>query len=931
MKPRTLKQTLTLILCALMVIALSGCTSLDGQYEKANKLMVQGKYEEAALKFEALGSYSDAPRMTQYCRAIAAGESGSYENAVKVFESMADFKDCPSLAAYYSARQLEDKGGKETDPLLWYDAGDWQHCLSAAELYDTLPMFRDSDSRAAACRGRVYDAAKVFAGEGNYAAAITLMDRLGEYEEAPELTTYYTGCDLEAGQKYTEAYDQFASLGEYGDAPARAKAVLDAIYTGAEAKSAAGDYQGAHSDFLWLALHTEYTHENGTPALRANENAYLFGVWLMERASDPENENYLDDFNAARSWFSHFDYTPEGGASSQVRLQESWVLQGERLMGESVPDFEAAKTAFANAGDYPGASTRFSELCYEMGVEHMTREVPSYANARALFSYANADSLYAPEGKPTATERILECWYLEGEALMAAETPNYPAAWGTFANAGDYPGASTRFYELCYLRGEEKLAAEKPDYAAARTEFAHAEEYAPEGKPAATERVKECWYLEGCALEEQGSITDACAAFLNAEGYGDSKERLEKLMLESSDAYSAGEYHTLLVEKDGSVVACGRNTYGQCDVTQWKNVIQVSAGETHSVGLLSGGWVVAAGTESLCRGMEDWADIVSVDAGVKHTLGLKADGTVVAAGSDQYGQCAVEGWSDIVAISAGSGHSVGLMSDGSVVAAGNPAYGACDVQGMREIIAVSAGMNHTVALRSDGVVMAVGSNALGQCSVEDWTDIVAISAGSTHTVGLRADGTVVACGNNMAGQCEVDGWTDIVSISAGGSHTIGRKKDGSYVTAGGNKAGQCDLPGRAVQTGGGKNSDPAKKPGAVGSTAFVPQDVMIPASASNLCANKTRRTETALALVESLRTKLELSEKDVDRERIYIGFDDRILYVAFACSGDRVALIRVDTTNASCSYTLQDAVPGKCVKVIQEKCGNHYFKVDAGK
>ena len=43
--------------------------------------------------------------------------------------------------------------------------------------------------------------------------------------------------------------------------------------------------------------------------------------------------------------------------------------------------------------------------------------------------------------------------------------------------------------------------------------------------------------------------------------------------------------------------------------------------------------------------VSDWSDIVAVAAGCTHTIGLKSDGTVVSVGSNEYGQCDVKGWS----------------------------------------------------------------------------------------------------------------------------------------------------------------------------------------------------------------------------------------------------------------------------------------------
>ena len=49
--------------------------------------------------------------------------------------------------------------------------------------------------------------------------------------------------------------------------------------------------------------------------------------------------------------------------------------------------------------------------------------------------------------------------------------------------------------------------------------------------------------------------------------------------------------------------------------------------------------------------VDGWTDIVAVSAGHSHTVGLKADGTVVATeyiGDYDYGQCDVDGWTDIL-------------------------------------------------------------------------------------------------------------------------------------------------------------------------------------------------------------------------------------------------------------------------------------------
>ena len=301
-------------------------------------------------------------------------------------------------------------------------------------------------------------------------------------------------------------------------------------------------------------------------------------------------------------------------------------------------------------------------------------------------------------------------------------------------------------------------------------------------------------YHRGETLREAGDNMGALAAFQKAGNYEDAREALTDLINQIYMPTIAAKYHTVGLKSDGTVVAVGDNNYGECDVSDWTDIVAVSAGWYHTVGLKSDGTVVATGfnRDGQCD-VSDWTDIVAVAAGQWHTVGLKSDGTVVAAGNNDAGQCDVSDWVDIVAVSAGNNHTVGLKSDGTVVATGSNSYGRCDVSDWVDIVAVAAGDHHTVGLKSDGTVVATGDNDAGQCDVSGWKDIVAVAAGDVHTVGLKSDGTVVAAGHNHRGQCDVSGWTDIVAVAAGGYHTVGLKSDGTVVATGDNGSGRCDV------------------------------------------------------------------------------------------------------------------------------------------
>lgn len=260
----------------------------------------------------------------------------------------------------------------------------------------------------------------------------------------------------------------------------------------------------------------------------------------------------------------------------------------------------------------------------------------------------------------------------------------------------------------------------------------------------------------------------------------------------ASKMISAGSYHAIALKTDGTVVATQyigdkRYNFGQCDVGDWTDVVMVTAGWEHTVGLKENGDVLAVGNKEHGRcDVGNWRNIVAIAAGAYHTVGLKADGTVVAVGSDDYGQCQVSAWRDIVAVAAGDSHTIGLKTDGTVVAVGNQLSGACKVEGWRNIVAIAASTHNSVGLKADGTVITVGRNISGKCNVEGWKDIVAIAAGFYHTVGLKANGTVVAVGGSQEvtnyGQCEVKTWSDVVAVAASSTHTVGLKGNGTVIS-----------------------------------------------------------------------------------------------------------------------------------------------------
>ncbi len=231
-------------------------------------------------------------------------------------------------------------------------------------------------------------------------------------------------------------------------------------------------------------------------------------------------------------------------------------------------------------------------------------------------------------------------------------------------------------------------------------------------------------------------------------------------------AIEAGWNHSLFLKNDGTVWACGRNTFGQYgDGTTSVNYYPSQVHGPNDVGFLTG--------------------IVDIAAGEEHSVFLKNDGTVWCSGksgvglfgmSYPYGEAhtpvRVDSLTDIIQVAAGLGSSLFLKNDGTVWGCGGN-YGGFTNPGLSMssllsgIVAVSTGDRYSVFLKNDGTVWGTGyNNGSGQLGngattsattpvmVAGLTDVVAIDAGTNgdHSLFLKSDGTVWACGNNTFGQ-----------------------------------------------------------------------------------------------------------------------------------------------------------------------------------
>ncbi|WP_052295855.1 fimbrillin family protein [Parasphaerochaeta coccoides] len=341
-------------------------------------------------------------------------------------------------------------------------------------------------------------------------------------------------------------------------------------------------------------------------------------------------------------------------------------------------------------------------------------------------------------------------------------------------------------------------------------------------------------------------------------------------------AVSAGAFHTMILKTDGTLWATGRNDHGQLGVgaattyttstpvpvtSMGSDVAAVYAGDEHTMILkkdgtlwatgLNGSGQLGIGTTSdtnvpvQVKDNTDisgfMTDVATVSVGWNHTIILKKNGTLWATGSNYNGQLGIGNYedkntpvqvtTDVKAVSAKTHYTMILKKDGTLWATGDNYDGQLGIgnniskntpmQVSSDVTAVFTGGYHMLFLKTDGTLWATGRNGSGQLGIGNnnsintpdqvWdsadgslkmTAVAAVSAGF-HTMILKKDGTLWATGQNDYGQLGVGDngnknkpdqvMTDVAAVFAGRLHTMILKKDGTLWATGYNSFGQLGI------------------------------------------------------------------------------------------------------------------------------------------
>ncbi len=229
---------------------------------------------------------------------------------------------------------------------------------------------------------------------------------------------------------------------------------------------------------------------------------------------------------------------------------------------------------------------------------------------------------------------------------------------------------------------------------------------------------------------------------------------------------------------DGTVVAWGINSDGQCDVPAGlRNVVAVAGGDTHSLALKKDGTIVGWGRNYNGQAAPPpLIDAIGISAGADFSVALRSNGTVAAWGNGYGGATSVpQGLTDVVAVAAGAYHNLALKSDGTVVGWGE--FGISS--SVSDAKAIAAGWISSMILKKSGNVLVTAPNYWGESIVPpNLSNVVQMATHYGRCAVLKSDGTVSMWGLNSHVPARA---TNFLALALAGGHSVGLRPTGVFI------------------------------------------------------------------------------------------------------------------------------------------------------
>lgn len=251
-----------------------------------------------------------------------------------------------------------------------------------------------------------------------------------------------------------------------------------------------------------------------------------------------------------------------------------------------------------------------------------------------------------------------------------------------------------------------------------------------------------------------------------------SKNRPYVSYADDTDRLSVSDTSVLYIDNLGAVKGSGDNSNGQISNLPSEHATKVAEGSNFSVILLDDGTVTSIGLiENYHNELTKWKNIVDIAAGNDHVVGVDNNGKVHFVGDNSYGQCDLQDFSNIKNIYCLPHGTVGVEENGEVHFTGD-FVGKKMLNEYTSILDVDGNDNNLIVLKKDGTCDYVASyDDSIYLKVLSWKGIIDVACGDDYFAGLKSDGTVVVASLSL-NEDIISSWNKVVAIDGGKNYLI---------------------------------------------------------------------------------------------------------------------------------------------------------------